>query len=84
MGGKVGSAASTKYPDFLAVKRELGLSQVLYNLTRNAIHNRTLWMIKNLHNVWPDEVYLYEGYKVFDGLVSGCIPISKRATAPCS
>ncbi len=31
----------------------------------------TLWMIKHLHNVWPDEVYLDQGYKGFDGLVWG-------------
>ncbi|HYX32935.1 MAG TPA: hypothetical protein VE954_07455, partial [Oligoflexus sp.] len=31
----------------------------------------TLWMIKNLHNLWPEEVYLDQGYKGFDGLIWG-------------
>ncbi|HYX39114.1 MAG TPA: IS5 family transposase, partial [Oligoflexus sp.] len=31
----------------------------------------TLWMINQLHNTWPDEVYLDQGYKGFDGLVWG-------------
>ncbi|HYX33161.1 MAG TPA: hypothetical protein VE954_08590 [Oligoflexus sp.] len=28
-------------------------------------------MVKNLHNVWPAEDYLDQGYKGFDGLVWG-------------
>jgi IS5 family transposase len=43
----------------------------------------TLWMVNELHNVWPDEVYLDQGYKGFDGLVWGSqVYIAGKAKNP--
>ncbi|MDQ3235615.1 MAG: IS5 family transposase [Pseudobdellovibrionaceae bacterium] len=64
-GSKVSIATTAKSCWVLAVQSFQGNPYDGHTLSD------TLWMIKNLHNFWPEEVYLDQGYKGFDSLIWG-------------